>query len=189
MTERIHHLPAFFVGMVALAVFALAGIVRDADIGGGVSWTLLLFMGGLFSLANVIQEYRITDWLAGYFVPVARELTASLLVFLVVMALAMYVVRFLDPSGFIAIAVLFLPVVEVTGAAGIPPLITVAPLVLAAAPFWLAYENIWIAMGEGITAGEAFTAGQRIRAAHVYAAAVLVTLVLSVGYWKLIGTL
>ncbi len=69
-TDRWHHLPSFFIGMVGLAVFALAGIVGNADIAGGISWTLLLFMGGIFSLQNVLTEYKLTDWLAGYFVPV-----------------------------------------------------------------------------------------------------------------------
>ena len=48
--------------------------VTNADIGPGISWTLLLFMGGIFSLSNVLTEYKITDWLAGYFVPIAQRL-------------------------------------------------------------------------------------------------------------------
>ncbi len=63
-TDRWHHLPSFFIGMVGLAVFALAGIVGNADIAGGISWTLLLFMGGIFSLQNVLTEYK-THRLAG----------------------------------------------------------------------------------------------------------------------------
>ncbi|GAF70822.1 unnamed protein product, partial [marine sediment metagenome] len=144
-TDHLHHLPSFFVGMLALAVFALAGIVRDQDIAGGVSWTLLLFLGGIFSLANVIQEYAITDWLAGYIVPIARELASSVVVVVLVVALAMYVLRFLDPSGFIAIPVLFLPICDITSAAGIPPLVLMAPLILASVPFWVTYQNIWVA--------------------------------------------
>src|SRR2546423_4214067 len=49
-TDRIHHLPSFLVGMFALAVFALAGIIKDNDVTSGVSWALLLFLGGIFSL-------------------------------------------------------------------------------------------------------------------------------------------
>lgn len=64
-TGRMHHLPSFLVGIFALAVFGLAGIVDDDAIAGGVSWTLLLFLGGIFSLATVIQEFRVADWLAG----------------------------------------------------------------------------------------------------------------------------
>ncbi|MGZ4831225.1 MAG: SLC13 family permease, partial [Candidatus Angelobacter sp.] len=63
-TDRYHHYPSFLIGMFGLAVFALCGIVRDKDIGSGISWPLVLFMGGVFSLASVVQEYKVTDWLA-----------------------------------------------------------------------------------------------------------------------------
>src|SRR5260370_30744440 len=188
-TDRWHHLPSFFIGMVGLAAFALAGIVTNADIGPGISWTLLLFMGGIFSLSNVLTEYKITDWLAGYFVPIAQRLTFNAIVLLLVVAIAMFVVRFLDPSGFIAIAVLFIPIVDTTSAAGIPPLVLTAALILPSVPFWATYQNIWVAMGDGITDGQAFTAGERVRLANLYAALALITLAVSTGYWKLIGVL
>lgn len=188
-TDRIHHMPSFLVGIFGLAVLALAGIIRDEDIGGGVSWTLMLFLGGVFGLANVIQEYRITDWIAGYFVPVARELAYSPVLAVLVMALAMLALRFFDPTGFIAIPVLFLPIAGVMQAAGIPPLVLMASLLLPQAPFWLTYQNIWVAMGEGMTSNQAFCGGQRARLAHVYGLMVLVTLAVSVGIWKLTGVL
>jgi len=188
-TDRWHHLPSFFIGMVGLAAFALAGIVGNADIGPGVSWTLLLFMGGIFSLSNVLTEYKITDWLAGYFVPIAQRLTFSAVVLLLVVAIAMFLVRFLDPSGFIAIAVLFIPIVDTTSAAGIPPLVLTAALILASVPFWATYQNIWVAMGEGITEGMAFSAGERVKLANMYGILTLLTVAISTGYWKLIGAL
>ncbi|MGA8224130.1 MAG: SLC13 family permease [Candidatus Acidiferrales bacterium] len=188
-TDRFHHLPSFLVGMFALGIFSLAGIIKDSDVSTGVSWTLLLFIGGIFSLANVLQEYKVTDWIATFIVPVASRLTFSVAVLVLAVACAMFLLRFLDPSGFIAIPVLFLPISDVTGGAGIPPLVLVAPLIFAAVPFWASYQNIWIAMGEGITAGEAFSAGQRVRLAHTYAIVACVTLVLAVFYWKLIRVL
>ena len=188
-TDRIHHLPSFFIGMLALVVFGLSGIVRDDDIATGVSWTLLLFIGGILSLGNIIQEYKLTDWLAGSVVPLVQRLTFSTIAVVVVMALGMFALRFLDPSGFIAIAVLFLPVADITGAAGIPPLVLIAPLIMAGVPFWVSYQNIWVAMCEGITANQAFSGSQRLRLANAYAVICLVTLTLAVGFWKLIGVL
>ena len=188
-TDRIHHMPSFLVGMFGLAAFALAGIIRDDDIGGGVSWTLLLFIGGVFGLANMIQEYKITDWLAGSFLPIAQGFAFSSLALLIVIALAFLMMRFLDPTGFIAIPVLFLPVSDVVLAAGIPPIVLIAPMLLSAAPFWLSHQNFWIAMGEGMTSNQAFSGRQRASLANVYAAMVLITVAISVGYWKLIGIL
>src|SRR5262249_50969021 len=188
-TDRFHHLPSFFVGMIALVVFELVGIVRDEDIATGVSWTLLLFLGGILRRGNVIQEYKLTDWLASAFVPIVQHLTFSAVAVVVIMALGMFALRFLDPSGFIAITVLFLPVADITGAAGIPPLVLIAPLIMAGVPFWVSYQNIWVAMCEGITANQAFSGSQRLRLANAYSLICLVTLTLAVGFWKLIGVL
>ena len=186
---RLHNLPDFFIGMVAVAVLALAGILRDEDMGTGVSWTLLLFIGGVFGLANVIQDYKVTDWLAGYFVPIVQRLTFSTVLLVMAMAVAMFIFRFLDPSSFIAIAVLFLSVVDVTSRAGIPPLVLMGALMIASAPFWMLYQNFWLAMGEGLTGNQACTAGQRLRLANAYAVFCLIALAVSVLYWKLIGAL
>jgi hypothetical protein len=108
---------------------------------------------------------------------------------LLAMAIALLILRFLDPTGFIALTVLFLPVSNVVLGAGIPPLALVAPLLLAQAPFWLSHENFWVAMGEGMTSNQAFSAGQRVTLANVYGILVLVTLAISVGYWTLTGIL
>jgi hypothetical protein len=146
-------------------------------------------MGGIFSLSNVLTEFKITDWLAGYFVPVAQRLTFNVIVLLLAAAIGMFVVRFLDPSGFIALAVMFVPIVDTTTAAGIPPLVLMAALVLASVPFWASYQNIWVAMGEGITEGLAFSAGERVKLANMYAVLTLITVAISTAYWKLIGAL
>lgn len=188
-TDRFHHIPSFVIGMFALGIFALAGIIRDEDIATGVSWTLMLFLGGIFGMANVIQQYKVANWMGSFLAPVAQHLIFSSLLVLVAAALVMLVFRFVDPSAFIAIPVIFLAVADVTSKAGIPPLVLAASLLLASAPFWLSYQNFWLAMGEAVTANQAFTARDRIRLATVYAVLAVVTVAISVPYWKLIGLL
>ncbi len=182
-----HHQPAFVVGVMGLLALYLTGVLTDAEIQGGISWNLVLFLGGVFGLANVIQEQHIPEWLAGYLVPLARSASAHPLLVLVAVSMGMYAVRFLDPSGFVSIPVIFLPVVDIGVQAGIPPLVTMAAAVLAAMPFFLSYENIWIAMCEGMTGDAAFTAGHRLRLAVVYAVAVVPVLGLAWLYWGWAG--
>lgn len=188
-TDRYHGLPSFVVGMIGLAIFGLAGIIKDQDMGTGVSWTLLLFIGGVFSLANVIQAVKITDWLGGYFIPVALQMSSNTFLLVGVMTVSVLLLRFIDPTGFIVIPVLFLPLVDVLMKAGISPLVVVAPTTVASAPFFLSYQNFWIAMSEGLTGGKAYDGRQRMIAASTYAVIVLAVLVLSVLYWKMIGAI
>jgi sodium-dependent dicarboxylate transporter 2/3/5 len=186
---RLHPFPSFVVGMVALSIFALSGILQDSDIATGVSWTLLLFLGGIFGLQNVIPDNKITDWLAGLMVPQVQQLTSTPIVLLVVMALVMLALRWLDPTAFVALPLAFLPLADPMAKAGIPPMVLTAPLLLCSAPFWMPYMNFWIAMGDGIAAKQAWNRGQLFLIATVYAISAIVATVVGVFYWRLIGVM
>ena len=184
---RLHTLPTFAVGMFAMAVFAISGILQDADIATGVSWTLLLFLGGIFGLGNVIVDAKITDWMAGLMLPHVGTLIATPMLLLIVVLLAMLALRFLDPTAFIAMPLIFLPLQEPLAKAGIPPLVLTAPLLLASAPFWLTYMNFWIAMGDSITQKQGFSRMQMFNVATIYAVSAMVALIAGVFYWRMIG--
>jgi di/tricarboxylate transporter len=181
--------PSFMVGMFGLAALTVAGIILDADIATGISWTLMLFLGGIFSLQNVIPEYKITDWMAGLMVPHVQSLVAVPILLIIVLSLVMLALRFLDPTAFIAIPLVFLPLQAPLAAAGIPPLILTAPILLCSAPFFLPYTNFWMAMTEGITARQAFSRFELFRLASVYALSAIIAGVVAIFYWRMIGLL
>jgi anion transporter len=184
---KLHSFPTFAVGMVAMAVFALSGILQDADVATGVSWTLLLFLGGIFGLGNVIVDAKITDWMAGLMLPHVGSLIATPILLLIVVLLAMLALRFLDPTAFIAMPLIFLPLQEPLAKAGIPPLVLTAPLLLASAPFWMTYMNFWIAMGDSITQKQAFSKMQLFNIANIYAVSAILACIAGVFYWRMIG--
>jgi len=186
---RLHPFPSYIVGMVALTVFALSGILQDADIASGISWTLMLFLGGIFGLQTVIPDNKITDWMASMMVPHMQALVSAPILLLTLLALVMLALRWLDPTAFIALPLVFLPLADPLAKAGIPPLILTAPLLLCSAPFWLPYMNFWIAMGDGITGRQAWNRGQLALLGTVYAIAAIVTTIVSVFYWRMVGAL
>jgi divalent anion:Na+ symporter, DASS family len=186
---RLHNFPTFAVGMVAMAVFAMSGILKDADIATGVSWTLLLFIGGIFGLGNAIVDTKVTDWMAGLMLPHVQNLIATPMVLLLVVLFGMLALRFLDPTAFIAMPLLYLPLQAPLEAAGIKPLILTAPLLLASAPLWMIYMNFWIAMGDSISQKQGFTRGQLFRMANVYAVSAILATIVGVFYWRMIGLL
>ncbi len=186
---KLHHLPTFVVGMFGMAVLSFTRVFENQDIGTGVSWTLLLFLGGIFSLTHIIPQYKITDWLAGIMAPRILPLIHVPLILLLVMAFLMLGMRFIDPSAFFAIPLLWSPLVEPLNAGGIPPLVLAAPLLLMSAPFLLMYTNFWMAMGEGMTGGQGYSTGQMFKLAVVNVFAGLAATAVGVAYWKIIGIL
>lgn len=186
---KFNHLPTFVVGMFGLAILNLAGILEDKDIGTGISWTLMLFLGGIFSLTHIIPQYRITNWMAGFMVPHVQPLIGSPMLLLLVIAIFMLALRFIDPSAFIVIPLIWRPLVRTVSAGGIPPLVLAAPILLMSAPFFLLYTNFWMAMAEGMTAKQGFSKGQLFYLASLYAVAAIVATVAGVFYWRIIGIL
>src|SRR5579883_712433 len=181
--------PTFVVGMFGLAVLNLAGIFQDADVGTGISWTLMLFLGGIFSLTHIIPQYHITNWIAGILVPKVQPLLGAPVILLTVVGLMMLAMRFLDPTAFIAMPLIWTPLVDTVSAAHIPPLALAAPTLLMSAPFWLLYMNFWMAMGDGMTGKQGFNKGQLFYLGSLYAIASIVATIAAVFYWRLIGAL
>jgi divalent anion:Na+ symporter, DASS family len=186
---RLHPFPSYIIGMVMLSVFALTGIIQDSDIANGVSWTLLVFLGGIFGLQNVIPDNKITNWMAGLMLPHVQQLIATPLLLLAVIAVVMLALRFLDPTAFIALPLVFAPLAAPLAKAGIPPLVLAAPLLLCSAPLWMSYMNFWIAMGDGITSKQGYSAGQIFQMGNVYAVASIVATAVGYFYWRMIGVL
>ncbi len=186
---KLHHLATFTVGMFGMAILSLTGVFEDKDIGTGVSWTLLLFLGGIFSLTHIIPQYKITHWLASIMTPRILPLVHSPMILLLLMALLMLGMRFIDPSAFFALPLLWTPLVDPVSAGGIPPLVLAAPLLLMSAPFLLMYTNFWMAMGEGMTGKQGFSKGQMFRLACINVLAGLAATAVGVVYWKIAGVL
>jgi anion transporter len=189
VTSSTHHLPTFVIGMFGLAILNLSGILQDQDIGTGISWTLMLFLGGIFSLTHIIPQYKITNWMAGIMVPRVAPLIGSPVLLVTVVGLMMLAMRFIDPTAFIAMPLIWTPLVDAVSAGGIPPLALAAGVLLTSAPFWLLYMNFWMAMGDGMTLKQGYGKGQLFYLGTIYAVASLAALVIAVFYWRLIGVL
>ncbi len=187
ITGSLHHLPTYVIGMFAMAAFTWVGILREKDFGGAVNWSLLLFLGAVFGLPNIIEQNKVTDWVADLIVPLIAKVSGNVLIFCVTLLLVMMLLRFTDPSGFLIMTVVFLTVSSIMKNASISPIVIVASILMGAHPFWAMYQNFWVALMHGLTGNQSSTGGQRVRLSNVHAVASLLALAIAVGYWRLIG--
>jgi hypothetical protein len=184
-----HGVPPEAVGMVALAALFATRVLVAAEIGTGIPWALAIFVGGMLSLTTVISHYRINVWLGTYIVAAVQPFVANPFLLVVALSVAVAIMRFIDPVGFITIAAFFLPLSGFVADRGVRPLVLTAIIVLPVHVFWFNYQNIWIAMTDGITKRSAYTDADRYKLATAFFGATIVALWTGVVYWRSIGLL
>ena len=184
-----HGIPAEAIGMVALAALFATSVLGPSDIGTGIPWALAIFVGGMLSVTTVMNTYEINAWMGSYIVPTVRPFVDNPLLLVVALSIAVGVMRFVDPIGFITIAAFFFALVGFVADRGVPPLVLIGIVLLPVHVFWFNYQNIWLVMTEGISRKTAYTDADRFKLASVFFGVTIVTLWVSVAYWRLIGVL
>jgi di/tricarboxylate transporter len=184
-----HGVPPEAVGMVALAALFAVRVLAAPEIGTGIPWALAIFVGGMLSLTTVISTYRINVWLGTYIVAAVQPFVANPFLLVVALSMAVAIMRFVDPIGFITIAAFFLPLNGFVADRGVRPLVLTAIIVLPVHVFWFNYQNIWVAMTDGMTRRSAFTDADRYKLATAFFGATILALWTGVVYWRSIGLL
>ena len=184
-----HRVPPEAIGMIALAALFASGVLVPGDIGTGIPWPLALFVGGMLSLTTVMNTLKINAWLGSYIVPAVQPFVENPLLLVLGLSVAVAIMRFIDPIGFITIAAFVVSLHAFVSDRGIPPLVLTAMVLLPVHVFWFNYQNIWLAMTESITTRSGYSDSDRLKLATVFFCTTIVSLWLSVGYWTWIGVI
>jgi hypothetical protein len=187
--QPLHRVPPEAIGMVALAALFATQVLVPAEIGTGIPWGLAIFVGAMLSLTTVMSTYKINVWLGSYIVPAVQPFADNRLLLVLVLSSLVAAMRFVDPVGFMTIAAFFLALVAFAADRGIPPLVLTAMVVLPVHIFWFNYQNIWLAMTEGISKKSAYTDADRLKLATVYFGVTIGALWVAIVYWRVIGIL
>jgi divalent anion:Na+ symporter, DASS family len=185
--QPLHGIPPEAIGMIALAALFATGVLGAAEIGPGIPWALAIFVGAMLSLTNVMNTYRINAWLGGYIVPAVQPFVDTPLLLAVAMAIAVTAMRFVDPVGFITIAAFFVPLAAFVAERNVPPLVLTALIVFPVHVFWFSYQNIWLAMTDGISKRIAYSDVDRLKLATIFFAVTIASLWLAIAYWQAFG--
>ena len=185
--DSYHRLPSYTVGLIIVPLMSLTGIITHKAISTGVPWPLLIFLGGIFSMTEILEENHINTWLAQHLVPLVSPFLENHFALVLMLAFGILLLKFVDPTGFLAVGALFVPLFPLLSDAGIAPLALIATLILPAHPFWVTYQHIWVVMSEGITDHKGFSDKQRVVFSTIYALVTLAILLFCVIYWKWLG--
>lgn len=190
VTEKLHGLANVTVCLGAFFLFFAARVLEPDDIQKGVAWNLILFLGTVLAMPAIFAnpDVGISVWIKGLVFPLLSSFNQNPWLFVLIVPLIMFAWRFLDIAWMIptmALLVSMLPTIQTEF--GIHPLVTSSLLIMAGNFAFLPYMQPFALMGSALAKERSWTPNHLMRYGVVYLAGCLVTLTVSMMYWKTIG--
>jgi DASS family divalent anion:Na+ symporter len=187
MTEPLHGIHATAVALLGLIVLLAFGVFDRADFRSDVGWDSLIFIGGIINLGNVLPALKIDQWIVTVFSPKITPLMSNLYLFIVVLAFAIYAVRFVLVSFTATTAIFTVVLIPFALQAGINPWVT-GFMVYVSTNIWLVfYQNSTFITAYYAVGGEMVTHRQIAPFSAVYCIVSILALLLSVPLWRYLG--
>lgn len=184
LTGGIHPIPSAAVCLGATFLLFAFGIIKPPEIGTGISWDLIIFIGVALGLSAMCGVTGITDWLSSLIVPKLAFIARNPFLFVAVVTGVLFAWHMIDVATFIPTFTLvptLLP--AISEAYGINPLIFAPMLCLAGCAFFMDYQNPWALMGQEVAKNRSWTKGHLAAYGMLFFAASLIALVAMVPFW------
>jgi anion transporter len=188
VTGRMHGIPDVTVCLGAFVLLAAFGVIKGKDIGTAISWDFVLFMGTIMGLGMLLQETGVAIFLSQSFSPVIGILAGNHWLLTYALLIFFFVLRFVDVAQLYATIPFLVPFLPMLAADfGIHPLVIFFLFIMAGNCFFTAYQQPFVIIGESIAGKASWTPAQLRQAGIIYLLVCLVTLAISLLYWKAVG--
>ena len=178
-------IPQLVVCLGATFLFFAFGIITPGDIGTGISWDLIIFLGMALALGGICQSCGITEWISTLVVPALGVIAGNPFVFVGVFTLFLFIWHFVDVASYFPTFMILPPILPaVQKAYGIDPLVFVPMLCLGCCAFFMAYTNQWAIMSEGIAKERGWTDRHRAAYAVIFCAASIMAMMICVPLYR-----
>jgi DASS family divalent anion:Na+ symporter len=187
-TQSLHGVNPAWIAVAAMALLFVARVLDDASFKQGANLSFLLYVGVIMGFGEIFAHVQLDQWLAGILAGVPELARGSQTLFILLVAVVTMVLTVALRSGPVSILValaLFGPGTSL----GVDPWI-VAMTVLLSMNLWvypqqnMLYQTAYLASGE-----RGFTHAQARPLALLYPVFVLLAIVASIPYWRLLGLL
>jgi DASS family divalent anion:Na+ symporter len=181
MTEPLHGINATAIALLGLVVLLACQVFTRPDFRSDIGWDSLIFIGGIINLGNVLPPLKIDQWIVSIFSPMIVPMMSNMYLFVIVLAVSIYAVRFVLVSFTATTAIFTVVLVPFALQAGINPWVT----------GFLVYvsTNIWLAFYQNSTFLASYYAvgGEMAPFSAVYCIVSIAAALLSVPFWQYLG--
>jgi TRAP-type C4-dicarboxylate transport system permease large subunit len=187
-TQSLHGVNPAWVAVAAAALLFLAGALDDLAFKQGMNLSFLLYVGVIMGFGEIFAHVQLDQWLAANVAGVTELARGSQTLFILLVAAVTMILTVSLRSGPVSILValaLFGP----ASSLGIDPWV-VAMTVLLSMNLWVyPQQNMLYLTAYHATGERGFTHAQARPLALLYPVFVLLSIIASIPYWRLLGLL
>lgn len=185
--EPLHNIPAVLVALMSLVGLISSGVIDQSTFCREISWHSLIFIGGIISIGTVLPYLKIDVWIANVFGELIVPLLNNIYVFIIVLAVFIYFIRFLLVSMTATLIIFTGLLTPFSLQMGINPWV-VGMIIYCSINVWNTfYQNSTFLVAYYSTGGQMVSHKQMIKMSFSYMIISLIGLLLSVPLWKIIG--
>lgn len=134
--ETVINIPAAVSALIAVSVLTACGVFTPEDFRTRISWNILVFIGTVMSLGNVMKAVGLTNWLRVLLKPVIGPMLSNVWITVIVLALVVYVFKFVVVSLISTGTLIILALLPFFGSLSFSPAI-IALIVTTSSMIWL----------------------------------------------------
>ncbi|MEL7563678.1 MAG: SLC13 family permease [Dehalobacterium sp.] len=189
MTESMHHISTFIVaigGFIALIAF---GVFASGEFQTKLPWGLIFMVGGIMNMAPILTYNHVDKWLGKLIEPLISGLLSQTYLFVLVVILFTYAIRFVIPADLITpmvlVTTMLTPIVQL---AGWNPWI-IAIVTYCSVNIWCTiYQNGVFLVGWAACGGDEQNDFSKVKnASWMFMFINIIGLLISIPYWKMLG--
>ncbi len=187
-TGSLHHIQDAAICLGSFLLLTFVGVIELKDIGRGISWDLILYLGSVLGMGAVFAESGVAAFLVNTYTPVLDNLSIPPWAFIYLFVIVLFVWRFLDVAQLNPTLPIILPAfVIIMDNFGIDPLVSFSVCIMAGNSFFMAYQQPFAMLAESLGASEKWSPKQLAQAGTVYFLACMAAIAISLPYWKWTG--
>jgi len=190
ITESLHGQAPATVALAGLVVLLINNVVDKKTFHTDVGWSSLVFIAVILNLGTVFPALGIDKYLGTQVLPVLGPLAQNMWVFVPLLMVLTFALRFVIVSMNALLAILMLVLLPVAQSVGMTGWALGMIIHFASHCLWiLPYQNVVYAIGHEAAEGKGIGSGDSARYSLVFTAITFIAVLASIPYWRMLGLL
>lgn len=186
-TTRLHGMDTGMIGLIAVCIMVGYGLITDADFIGKVSWTLIVFIGGLLGMASLMTSLGWSNFIAKLLGPVFAPVVSSPWTFVPFLCVFTYILRFVVIEQVTSLVITFAIFSPLMQPAGMSTFVLVFVQFLSAMVWNIPYQNPYPLTTLQVAGEKYVTFAEFRKSSYAYMVINLIGMTASIPLWQWMG--